>query len=151
PSMAIAATSAGIQTMVNNTSHQGGCAFACHQSNAVADNLQNKNPQGVVDNTIDNYQLARNLGLTTRIQLVASAASQLTTTATNAAAQNQATYRMAVYTFANAGTQTVATLTSNLSSIATAAQNIDVMLVYKNNWLTSTNNNSDADTDFGQA
>src|SRR6202030_1661078 len=33
PSMNIAATSAGIQKMVANTSAQGGCAFACHESN----------------------------------------------------------------------------------------------------------------------
>src|SRR5205085_975317 len=60
PSMAIAATTAGINTMVANTSSQGGCAFACHQSNPGADNLGN--PGGV-----DNYQLAKNLGVTTRI------------------------------------------------------------------------------------
>ena len=31
PSMAIAATSAGISTMVSHTRAQGGCAFACHE------------------------------------------------------------------------------------------------------------------------
>ena len=31
PSMNIAATTAGITTMVSNTSSQGGCAFACHE------------------------------------------------------------------------------------------------------------------------
>jgi Flp pilus assembly protein TadG len=151
PSMAIAATSSGITTMVDNTSAQGGCAFACHESDPQADNLQNKNPQGRVDSSIDNYQLAINLGVTTRIQLVASAVSQLATTAANTATVNQATYRMAIYTFNDAGAQTVASLTSNLSSAGSQAANINVMEVYKNNWLTSTNDNSDADTDFGQA
>jgi hypothetical protein len=40
PSLAIAATSAGIQTLINNTQKQvdsetgaKGCAFACHESN----------------------------------------------------------------------------------------------------------------------
>jgi Flp pilus assembly protein TadG len=153
PSMAIAATSAGITTMVNNTSAQGGCAFACHESDPQGENppLNNKNLQGKVDNTIDNYQLAKNLNVTTRIQLVASAVSQLATTAASTATQNKATYRMAIYTFNYQGTQTIASLSSNLSNVGSQAQNIDVMEVYKNNWLTSTNNNSDADTDFGQA
>ena len=31
PSMAIAATSAGVSTMVSHTSAQGGCGFACHE------------------------------------------------------------------------------------------------------------------------
>ena len=66
PSMNIAATSAGIQTMVNNTSAQGGCAFACHESNPSSDNLGN--PGGE-----DNYTLAKNLGVVTRMQNLASA------------------------------------------------------------------------------
>ena len=57
PSMAIAGTPADIQTMVNNTSSQGGCAFACHEANPSADNLGN--PGGE-----DNYALARSLGVT---------------------------------------------------------------------------------------
>src|ERR1700728_3528430 len=56
PSMNIAATSAGIQTMVKNRSAQGGCAFACHESDPAADNLGN--PGGE-----DNYTLAQNLGV----------------------------------------------------------------------------------------
>src|SRR5579872_3683835 len=68
PSMAIAATTAGINTMVANTPAQGGCAFACHQSNPGADNLGN--PNG-----IDNYGLAKKLGVVTRIQNLASATS----------------------------------------------------------------------------
>ena len=55
PSMAIAATQSGINTMVANTASQGGCAFGCHETHPSSDNLGN--PGG-----IDNYQLARNLG-----------------------------------------------------------------------------------------
>ena len=54
PSMNIAATTAGINTMVANTPTQGGCAFACHESNPAADGLGN--PGGE-----DNYTLAQNL------------------------------------------------------------------------------------------
>ncbi len=65
PSMNIAATTAGINTMVANTSAQGGCAFACHESDPAADNLGN--PGGV-----DNYTLAQNLGVVTRMQNLAT-------------------------------------------------------------------------------
>lgn len=60
PSMNIAATTAGINTMVSHTSAQGGCAFACHESHPSSDNLGNPNGE-------DNYTLAQNLGVVTRI------------------------------------------------------------------------------------
>ena len=63
PSMEIAATTAGINTMVSNTQSQGGCAFGCHETNPKADNLGN--PHGE-----DNFALARSLGVTLRIDLV---------------------------------------------------------------------------------
>jgi Flp pilus assembly protein TadG len=143
PSMAIAATTDGITTMVNATSSQGGCAFACHESDPAADSLGN--PGGV-----DNYALAQQLGVTTRIAVLASATQQLMTTATQTQTLYNNQYRMAVYTFST-GLQTVATLTSNLSSVQTQAGSIDVIEVYKNNWLTSSNNNSDTDTNFDAA
>ena len=59
--MAIAATTLGINKMVANTQAQGGCAFRLPPNKSGADNLGN--PGG-----IDNYQLAKNLGVTTRIQ-----------------------------------------------------------------------------------
>ena len=144
PSMAIAATTAGINTMVANTSAQGGCAFACHESNPAADALGN--PGGE-----DNYTLAKNLGVTTRIQNLASATQALMTTATTTEAANNATYEMAIYTFNYSGTSTIQSLTSNLTTAATAASSIDVMEVYSNNWLTSTNQNGDTDTNFDSA
>src|SRR5260370_15481000 len=70
PSMAIAATTTGINTMVSNTASQGGCAFACHQTNPGGDNLGN--PGGV-----DNYQLAKNLNVVTRIQNLNAATQTL--------------------------------------------------------------------------
>jgi Flp pilus assembly protein TadG len=144
PSMNIAATTAGINTMVANTSVQGGCAFACHESNPAADSLGN--PGGV-----DNYTLAKQLGVVTRIENMATATASLMTTAANTAVANNTTYRMAIYTFNNAGTTTIQPLTSNLSTAKTAAAGIDVLEVYSNNWLTGSNNNNDTDTNFESA
>jgi len=144
PSMNIAATTSGINTMVANTSAQGGCAFACHESNPAADNLGNPNGE-------DNYTLAKNLGVTTRIENMASATQALMTTAATIEASNNATYKMAIYTFNYSGTSTVQTLTSNLSTASTAASNIDVLEVYDNNCLTKSNCNNDTDTNFNSA
>lgn len=144
PSMNIAATSAGIQTMVNNTQAQGGCAFACHESDPAADNLGNPNGE-------DNYTLARNLGVVTRMQNLASATQSLMTTAAATEGSNTSQYQMAIYTFANNGLSTVQSLTSNMTTAQQSAGTINVLQVYKNNWLTSTNNNSDMDTNFETA
>jgi Flp pilus assembly protein TadG len=144
PSMDIAATTDGINTMVANTSAQGGCAFACHESNPSADNLGN--PHGE-----DNYALANNLGVVTRIENMASATQSLMTTATTTEAANNATYKMAIYTFNGSGTTTVQNLTSNLTTAANAASNIDVLEVYDNNCLTQSNCNNDTDTNFDTA
>jgi Flp pilus assembly protein TadG len=144
PSMNIAATTSGINTMVSNTSSQGGCAFACHESNPSADNLGNPNGE-------DNYTLAQNLGVTTRIENMAAAASALMTTASNTEAANNATYRMAVYTFNTGGVNTAQSLTSNLTTAANAAAGIDVLEVYDNNCLTASNCNNDTDTNFPSA
>ncbi|MGA2127877.1 MAG: pilus assembly protein TadG-related protein [Xanthobacteraceae bacterium] len=144
PSMNIAATTAGIDLMVANTSTQGGCAFACHESHPSADNLGN--PGGE-----DNYTLAKNLGVVTRVENMASAAQQLTTVAAATEASSNASYRMAIYTFNGSGTSTVQTLTSSMTTAGTAAGNIDVLEVYDNNCLTSSNCNSDEDTDFNTA
>jgi Flp pilus assembly protein TadG len=143
PSMNIAATSAGIQTMVNNTPTQGGCAFACHESHPSSDNLGN--PGGE-----DNYTLAQNLGVVTRMQNLASATQSLMSSAASMEGSNQQ-YQMAIYTFNNSGLNTIQALTSNLANAKTAAANINVEEVYSNNWLTSTNQNNDTDTNFESA
>ncbi len=143
PSMAIAATAADITTMVNNTKSQGGCAFGCHETNPAADNLGN--PGGE-----DNYALARNLGVTLRIDNLRTAAQNLMTTAQTTATKYKAAYRMAIDTF-DVGLNTIQALTANLATAKTAAGNINMLTVYDNNCLTKGNCNNDEDTDFQNA
>jgi len=151
PSMAIAATQSGINTMVANTSAPG-CGFGCHQSNPGADSLGNP----AIPNTgcsaggEDNYALARCLGVTLRIDNVAAATQALMSTAQADMVTNSAAYRVAIYTF-DIAFNTIQTLTSNLATAQSSAGNIAVLEVYKNNWLTSSNNNSDADTNYDAA
>ena len=144
PSMAIAGTPADIQTMVNATPSQGGCAFACHETNPASDNLGN--PHGE-----DNYALARNLGVTLRIDLMAQATASLMSTAKATEAANNNVYKMALYTFDVAVNAIQGTPTSNLTLAATEASDIQVLQVYNNDCLTSSNCNDDTDTNFNNA
>jgi hypothetical protein len=144
PSMNIAATTAGINTMVANTSAQGGCAFACHESDPAADNLGNKGG-------VDNYTLATNLGVVTRMQNLATATQALMSSAASMEGSNNQQYQMAIYTFNGSGLNPIQLLTSSLTNAQTAAANINVEEVYSNNYLTKTNNNNDTDTDFESA
>jgi Flp pilus assembly protein TadG len=172
PSMALAATTDGINTMNSNTTAQGGCAFGCHETNPTSSDVAG-NPfvSGNSGPQIDNYTLAQNLGVVLRIQNVASATSALMTAAqqyetTNS--QYNVGYNMAIFTFANAGivpvyptscTTTTCTPSSNLSAAGTAAKAIDVIEVCSNNYLgpydtknkVCTNDNSDEDTEFDTA
>jgi Flp pilus assembly protein TadG len=143
PSMAIAATQAGINTMVAHTASQGGCAFGCHETHPASDNLGNPNGE-------DNYTLARNLGVTLRMDLLRQAAQDLMVTAQTTETTNSAIYRMAIYTF-DAAFNTIQSLTSNLATAQTSAGNINLLTVYANNWLTANNNNSDTDTNYDNA
>jgi Flp pilus assembly protein TadG len=143
PSMAIAATQAGINAMVAATPTQGGCAFGCHETHPASDNLGNPNGE-------DNYALARNLGVTLRIDLLRQAVQNLMTTAQNAETTNQASYRMAINTF-DVAFNSIQGLTANLANAQSSAGNIQLLTVYANNWLTSSNNNSDTDTNYDQA
>ena len=144
PSMGIAATPSGISTMVANTSAQGGCAFACHETNPTSGDVAG-NPGG-----IDNYQLARNLGVALRIDNVAAATQSLMSTAQTTMTQNSAVYRTAIYTF-DVAVNTIHTLTSDLTAAQTSAGTISMLTVYSNNKLTATNSNSDTDTNFTSA
>jgi Flp pilus assembly protein TadG len=156
PSMAIAATTAGINKMIANTKLQdngNGCAFACHETNPTSgDNAGN--PGGV-----DNYTLAKNLGVVTRIQNMATATQALMSSAQSTESSSNATYRMAIYTFNTSGSttctgcgfNTVQTLTQSLSTAAQQASTIDVLVVCSNNKITCSNSNSDTDTDFNSA
>ncbi len=164
PSMAIAATQAGINTMVANTQSQCdnapaggstcGCAFGCHETHPQGESHCNQwacnlsgtgNPGGE-----DNYALARNLGVTLRIDLLRSATQNLMSTAQTTETKYNANYRMAIYTF-DVKANTIQSLTSNLSKAQSAAGNISLQLVYQNNWLTSWTYNNDTDTDIDAA
>jgi len=143
PSMAIAATQNGINTMVANTSSQGGCAFGCHESNPSADNLGNPNGE-------DNYQLARNLGVTLRMDNLQTATSNLMSTAQTTSSSNSATYGVAIYTF-DYGFNTIQTLTTHMSTAKAAATNIALLEVYDNNCLTKACTSGDTDTNYDNA
>jgi Flp pilus assembly protein TadG len=129
PSMGVAATTAGINTMVANTPDQ--CAFACHDTSTYPN---------------DYYGLAKRLGVTTRIDVMRTATQQLMDTASaTQAVPNQ--FRMAIYTYGASATNrsltTISSLTSNLASAKAAAGNIDLMTVPYQNY----NNDMDSDHD----
>jgi Flp pilus assembly protein TadG len=127
PSMGVAATPADVTTMVNNTPDK--CAFACHDT-ADPNNY---------------YKLAKQLGVTMRIDVVRSATQQLMDTATTTRTYSNQ-FRMATYTFGasatTAGLTTITSLTSNLSTAKTDAAAIDLMMV------SGQNQNNDQDTNF---
>jgi len=112
--------------------------FGCHEQNPTT------------NSGLDLYQVARNNNLTLRIDLVSQATQNLMTTAQNTENTTNAQYRMAIYTF-DVGFNTIQTLTSSLTTAQSSAGNISLLEVYQNNWLTSTNNNSDTDTNFDNA
>lgn len=162
PSMAIPATQAGINLMISKTNGAGqqengdlkGCAFGCHQSNPAADNLNNVDPHtGSVDPNLDNYGLAQKLGVTLRIDNLRQAAKDLMTTASNTMVTNNATYRMAIYTF-DVAFNTIQALTTDLGAAQTAAANIQMLMMCQNNQTLingTCTSNSDADTDYDNA
>ena len=145
PSMDITpATTSGINTMVANTSAQGGCALACHETNPTSGDVAG-NPGGE-----DNYTLAKSLGVVTRVQNMATATSSLMSSATQMMTTNNAIctsgpgcYQMAIFTFNVQGTtnsqctstsiQTIyapsCAPSTNLSAAQTAAAAIDVLVV----------------------
>ena len=143
PSMAIAATQTGINTMVSNTSSQGGCAFGCHESHPSADNLGN--PGGE-----DNYALAQNLGVTLRMDNLRTATTSLMSTAQSTASGNSATYGVAIYTF-DYGFNTIQTLTTSMTTAGTSSSNITLLEVYDNNCLTQACTSGDTDTNYDNA
>ena len=167
PSMVLAATTAGITTMNDNTTAQGGCAFGCHETNPASGDVAG-NPI-VNGKQIDNYTLAKNLGVTLRIQNVAAATAALMVSAqqyqtTNS--QYNVVYNMALFTFANNGIDPVfppscstssCTPSNNLSAAGTAASAVDVIEVCSNNYFGPYQNgacqgsNSDEDTEFDTA
>lgn len=132
PSMGVGATPADVTKMVNNTSDK--CAFACH------DYKDSKNY----------YNLAKKLGVTTRIDVLRTATQQLMDTA--AATQTYSNqFRMAIYDFGasskSIGLRALFSLSASLSSAKSAAGNIDLMGVYGNN----DSYTADKDTQFSNA
>ena len=124
PSMAIAATTSGINTMVANTPDK--CAFACHESDTAPN---------------DYYGLARSLNVTLRMDLVSQATQNLMTTAKTTGTATNAKYRAAIYTF-NYGFNTITSVTSNLNAAKSQAANINIYEVPYQNW------NQDAITNY---
>ncbi len=126
PSMGVGATTADITKMVNNTSDQ--CAFACHD----------------LSNTNNYYNLAKSLGVTTRIDVVRTAAQQLMDTASATAAYSNQ-FRMAIYTFGASAQSpaltTVQSLTKNMSKAKTSASAIDLMTVPYQDYAADTDTN----------
>ncbi|PKR90717.1 hypothetical protein CXZ10_04995 [Pleomorphomonas diazotrophica] len=117
PSMGLGATAADISAL---EAVNGGCAFACHITGA----------------TYDTYILAKQRGITLRYQVVSRAVqSMINKAAASQLVSNQ--YKMAVYSLGPDAQVTkltqVAALSSSLSSVATAAANVDLMTIpYQN-------------------
>jgi Flp pilus assembly protein TadG len=156
PSMGLPATQADITTLVNGTTKYAstgglGCAFACHDIGSSQSDPKNS--------AFDNfYATAKALGVTKRIDVMAGAASQMMSTAiADQTVNNQ--FRAAIYTFGTWGSTSppsdvakqvtnnyapnqVIGLTTDLAGAATAATQIDLMTVNKNN------ENSDRATNF---
>ncbi|MEY9759711.1 Flp pilus assembly protein TadG [Bradyrhizobium ottawaense] len=101
PSMGVGATPTDVQTMVNNTSDK--CAFACHD-------LKDKN---------NYYDLAKKLGVTTRIDVLRTATQSLMDTA-SATETYSNQFRMAIYDFGGSastlGLRNLFSLSGSLSS-----------------------------------
>jgi len=127
PSMAIGATTADINTLVANTPDK--CGFGCHESDTSPN---------------DYYGLARRLGVTLRIDKLRQATQNLMTTAQQSMQANNNQYRVAIYTF-NIGFNTIASLTSSLTTAQTQAANIDIYQVPYQNW------SNDAITNYDNA
>ena len=127
PSMGVGATPTDVQTMVNNTPDK--CAFACHD-------LNDKN---------NYYDLAKKLGVTTRIDVLRTATASLMDTA-SATETYSNQFRMAIYDFgasaSTLGLRSLFSLSASLSSAKSAANNIDLMSV------NGQNENKDQDTAF---
>ena len=126
PSMGVAATEAGIETMEKNTSDT--CAFACHTT----------------DTTNNYYTLAKSLGVKMRIDVVRQATQTLTDTAAATRVSDEQ-FRMAVYTFGakaeTMGLTTISTPSTDLAAVKTMANAVDLMTIpyqgYNNDQTTS--------------
>jgi Flp pilus assembly protein TadG len=153
PSMAIGATTTDISNLITATASQPGgsasCGFACHETQPSKDGL-----------TVDNLTIARNNGVTLRIDLVTSALNQLLNSWSNCpqsgisggvmqcmSALNNTTYNAALYTF-DLNLNTLATLTTPTTA-GTKVSNIALMPVaYQNCPVVGTNCSTDNGTNI---
>ncbi|MGJ4891652.1 TadE/TadG family type IV pilus assembly protein [Bradyrhizobium sp. HKCCYLR20261] len=138
PSQGLGATTADMTKLQNATSDK--CAFACHDvyTSSTKKTLQ----------TNSYYQIAKNKGVTMRIDVVRSATQSLTDTATaSQVVSNQ--YRMAVYSLGSdcgsLGLTTVASLSSSMSSVKSSVGSLDLMTIPYSGY------NNDQCTDFDGA
>jgi len=126
PSMGLGATTSDISRL---EAANDGCAFACHDM-SDANNA---------------YTLAKSIGVMTRIELVSEAAQKMMETATDKRRYADQ-YRMAVYSMGakaeNATLTSVASMSSNLSNVASETARIDLMSIPYQNY------NSDQQTDL---
>ncbi|KGF67663.1 membrane protein [Hoeflea sp. BAL378] len=132
PSMGVAATPADVTKLVAAT----GCAFACH---IVENGVEDMNSK---------YNIAKNIGVTTRINVVAKAAAALMDTARDSRkSSNQ--YRMGVYTFGEKAEDTklleVVAATTDLNKAKARAGEVDLMSIPYQNY------DNDQQTDFDRA
>jgi hypothetical protein len=130
PSMGVGATPTDVTKLVNATADK--CAFACH----------------IVNNGVDDpksyFNLARKIGATIRIDVVAKATAALMDEAI-ASQKYAGQFRIAAYTFGEAATDVklfaVSKLTTDLATLKKATANIKLMCIpyqgYNNDQQTS--------------
>jgi hypothetical protein len=127
PSMGVGATPSDINALVENTPDS--CAFACHD-------LSDSN---------NYYNLAKDLGVAMRIDIVRQATQRLMQTAEETR-KNVAQFRMATYSFGEAATALGLTqlnaMTADLAAARQAAGNLDLMTIPYQNY------DNDQQTDF---
>ena len=131
PSMGVAATAADIINLQNLTKNtpDGACAFACHDLNAAAGK--------------SNYDIAKANSITTRIDVLRQATTQLFTTATNLRSDPKQ-FGMGIHTF-DTGLNTISDVTTDMTQATSDASKIDLMGVYGQGW------NNDQDTNFNKS
>ena len=127
PSMGVGATTWDIDTLMANTPDK--CAFACHALN----------------DSENYYNLAKDIGVQMRIDVVRQATQKLTDTAKNVR-KYQSQFRMAVYSFGEAATSigltSIAKLSSDMNKIKTSTAALDLMTIPYQNY------DSDQQTSF---
>jgi len=159
PSMAIGATQTDIDNLTSYTSGQPkasqSCGFACHETHPNLDS-------GANSSSVDNLTIARNKGVTLRIDLVVNAVNQLLVSWSNCpqtsvsggvmqcmSALNNTTYKAGLYTF-DYNFNTLQSPTSPTTA-GQAISNIQLMTVDHQNCVISGSCSTDYGTDIENA